>query len=332
MARRKKFDWAENECRLACKRENPDYDFDSDEFDYGCACYKSALETYNVLMNQEHSGASFGFTKEILKDLLDGLPLTPITDNDFDIELNDPGFAKSMGLKSVIQCLRISSLFREEHKDGTILYKDIDRGYFVDIENPSNTWNGNLQILNELFPIRMPYYPPREKYRIYAQEFLCDKSNGDFDTVGIYYIITPKGERVEVNRFETTDEDGNWKEITKEEYEFLLHNKRIDTIPKKVAEHLLWTLTNNCSTDEEIERRRGIWEKVPEERKSSFQNELEKLCEFFEDPDNYKYNTFSMCQSLCKAESENYKDVKELVRIADFLTNVLLFINTLNKC
>ena len=35
---------AEQECRLACKKENPNFDFDSDDFDSGCSCYKSALK------------------------------------------------------------------------------------------------------------------------------------------------------------------------------------------------------------------------------------------------------------------------------------------------
>ena len=33
------YEWAEQECRLACKQENPNFDFDSDDFDYGFNCY-----------------------------------------------------------------------------------------------------------------------------------------------------------------------------------------------------------------------------------------------------------------------------------------------------
>ena len=32
------------QCEIACKNENPNYNFDSDDFDYGCSCYKSALK------------------------------------------------------------------------------------------------------------------------------------------------------------------------------------------------------------------------------------------------------------------------------------------------
>ena len=55
------YSWAEQECRLACKRENPNFDFDSNDFDYGCSCYKSALKAYNSLVEDDHSGMSFSY-------------------------------------------------------------------------------------------------------------------------------------------------------------------------------------------------------------------------------------------------------------------------------
>ena len=36
---------------------------------------------------------------------------------------------------------------------------------------------------------------------MYCEEFLTDRKNGDFDTVGILYVIKPDGERVEINRY-----------------------------------------------------------------------------------------------------------------------------------
>lgn len=176
--------WAENECRIACKRENPNYDFDSDEFDYGCSCYKSALKAYNSLLEDEHSGASFGFTKNILKRLLDSLPLTPIKDDDFFFEnngekeickLESSEYLKERGLKSEIQCPRMPSLFRRETLDGKVSYHDIDRAYFIDIENPSDVFGSNFDFLDEMFPITMPYSPSKEQYKIYVQTFLADK-------------------------------------------------------------------------------------------------------------------------------------------------------------
>ena len=102
------YEWAENECRLACKKENPDYNFDSDDFDYGCCCYKSALKAYKLLLEDEHSGASWSFTKRILERLMNSQPLTPITDADFfsaergkeAYPLESDEYLKKRGIKS----------------------------------------------------------------------------------------------------------------------------------------------------------------------------------------------------------------------------------------
>ena len=69
-------EWAEKEIEIACKKENPNWDGKS--FDYGCACYQSALKAYKSLCEDDHSGFSFGLTKNILIRLMNGLPLKPI--------------------------------------------------------------------------------------------------------------------------------------------------------------------------------------------------------------------------------------------------------------
>ena len=231
--------WAENECRIACKRENPNFDFDSDEFDYGCCCYKSALKAYNSLMEDGHSGMSFSFTKNILIRLMNRLPLTPITDEDFfsvergteDWPAEPDEWLKEHALKSDLQCPRMTSLFRQEKLDGTITYHDNNRAYFIDIDNPSWTYHTSTDFLDEMFPITMPYYPHVMPYEIYTQEFLTDKKNGDFDTKAILYMISPEGEKIELNIFEA-EVDKKWVKITKEEYIERFKN-RIDKDPKK---------------------------------------------------------------------------------------------------
>lgn len=44
-------DWAKREVEIACKRENPSRK--EGEFDYGCACYESALKAFNCLMESK---------------------------------------------------------------------------------------------------------------------------------------------------------------------------------------------------------------------------------------------------------------------------------------
>lgn len=43
--------WAEREVEIACKHENPDRK--EGEWDYGCACYESALKAFKSLMEDE---------------------------------------------------------------------------------------------------------------------------------------------------------------------------------------------------------------------------------------------------------------------------------------
>ena len=318
------YEWAEQECRLACKKENPNFDFDSDDFDYGCSCYKSALKAYKSLAEDGHSGMSFSFTRDILERLMRHEPLTPITDDDFkdgNYLYPDEQLA-SMGLKSKIQCPRMSSLFRKETIDGEVAYNDLDRAYCVDIEKPSDTFSSSADnIVDELFPIKMPYLPEKGKYKVYVQTFLTDKKNGDFDTRGVIYLITPDGKRIDINRY-YTEKGGKMVEISKDEYDELL-KRRLDKICNATAEHLLWTLVSNSASEEEIKRRETIWNNLLPSTRKGIEDSLRQMCAFFEVPENYKYNTFEVYQELCRGNFDSFKDINELVEIGVFLQNIL---------
>lgn len=209
-------DWAEREIAAACKRENPEWDGES--FDYGCACYQSALKAYKSLMEDGHSGFSFGMTKNILIKLLHQIPLSPITDEDFTIEddesLSDSKYAQEKGLKSSIQCPRRSSLFREETLDGVVTYHDVDRVYCVNIDDPKYSYHCGLsKIVDELFPITMPYTPSDKKYKVNVQEFLLDPKNGDFDHQRVVSVVTPEGEEILINEPKYIQKEINGKMV-----------------------------------------------------------------------------------------------------------------------
>ena len=202
-------EWAQREIEIACKKENPNWDGKS--FDYGCACYQSALKAYKSLCEDEHSGFSFGLTKNILIRLMEGLPLTPIIDDDFlgaKREWDDSKYLKENGLKSDLQCPRMSSLFRDETLDGKITYTDVARTIMHDANGDGWRHNGCVsRLVDEMFPITMPYYPSKEKYKVYGETFYMedgvDKTAehvGTYNLVKIYYIITPDNERIEVNK------------------------------------------------------------------------------------------------------------------------------------
>ena len=188
-------EWAEREVQIACERENPDRK--EGEWDYGCACYESALKAFKSLMEDGHSGMSIGFTKQILNRLIDGKPLTPIEDTKDvwkECARNNSGY-------TTYQCKRMSSLFKYVYPDGSVKYSDTDRVIGVDIDSGS-TWSGGFirYMIDEMYPITMPY-SANGKYKVYRRDFLYDPKNGDFDTIAIQYILTPEYDVVEIHRY-----------------------------------------------------------------------------------------------------------------------------------
>lgn len=207
-------DWAENEVRIACERERSASKTPEGEWDYGCACYESALKAYKCLMEDGHSGMSFSITRKILNRLMRGQPLTSIEDTEDVwnfICVNEDG---SEGY----QCKRMSSLFKDVYPDGTVKYKDVDRYYVTYAENSNTTWKNGfvMRIVDELFPITMPYIPG-EPIKVVCEEFLVDPKNGDYDTVGILYAMKD-GEKTAINRF-LAEKDGKMVEIQETEYQ-----------------------------------------------------------------------------------------------------------------
>ena len=206
-------EWAKREVEIACKRENPDRK--EGEFDYGCACYESALKAFNCLLDDDHSGASINFTKNILNRLIDGKCLTPIEDTD---DIWEYIFDHSNGVKTY-QCKRMCSFFKDVYPDGSVKYRDIDRSIKVDTST-GNSWHSGLvyEIIDELYPITMPYIPTNNPYKVYCEDFLTNSKNGDYDTVGVLYVIDPYRHRLEINRY-FKEGDQDMIEIDEEEYE-----------------------------------------------------------------------------------------------------------------
>lgn len=210
--------WAENEVRIAKGVE--EVDLIDGEFDYGGACYDSALKAFKSLMDDGHSGFSIQMTKGILMQLLNHRPLTPIVDTDdiwFEPEERDFDGTR------VYQCMRRSSLFKYVYDDGRIEYSDVDRHYCTQIGQPDITFSSGrtAEILDQMYPITMPYTAPAKKYHFIVNEFLTDEANGDYDTVGIIELREPDGKVTTIHRFyKETKKEGKteWEEIGLMEY------------------------------------------------------------------------------------------------------------------
>ena len=204
--------WAENEIDLACKNERAASD-SKEGWDYGVACFESALKAYKSLMEDEHSGFSISVTKAILNRLIDGKPLTPIEDTP---EVWNEVYGR--GTKEY-QCKRMSSLFKTVYSNGTIKYSDNDRVICFNVDNPTVSFTTKIarDVIDNMFPITMPYAPRTNRYKVFMEDFLTDPKNGDYDTQAVLYAIDPDGNRIEINRY-FGEVNGVFAEITAEKY------------------------------------------------------------------------------------------------------------------
>ena len=192
-------EWAKNEVAIASKRERGNKP--EGEWDYGCACYDSAMRAFESLLGDGHSGMSIGFTKNILNRLIDGKPLTPIEDTE---EVWGEPRIDSRDKSKQYQCKRMSSLFKRVAQNE---------------ENPHVSWHNGFvaKIYDEMYPLTLPYMPNSRPDIIVCDELLTDRKNGDFDTIAILYIKKADGERVEVNRY-FKENEVSFTEISPEEY------------------------------------------------------------------------------------------------------------------
>ena len=206
-------EWAKREIEIACKRERGDKP--ESEWDYGCACYDSAYKAFQSLLGDGHSGMSIQFTKQILNRLIDGKPLTPIEDTP-----DAWGDGDCRDGKVTYQCRRMSALFKDVYADGKVEYHDVDRCLCVPRDNPGGYgWHNGFisKLIHEKYPITMPYYPAAKPMVVYCTEGLSDPANGDFDTIGIWYVVMPDGKKGVIERFFKESADG-WAEIDEQEY------------------------------------------------------------------------------------------------------------------
>jgi hypothetical protein len=207
-------EWAKNEVELAKIANSKD----GDELDgYVCACYESALNVFNLLCSQGHSGMSIKITEAILVRLIAGKPLTPIEDNE-DV-WSDRSYERFDGTVTC-QCKRMSSLFKNIDTNGNISYYDVDRITCENVDSGISYYSSLAnRLYNKTHPITFPYYPASKPVTIFVRDFLYDPKNGDFDTVAILYALHPDGNKEEINKYFKEAADHTYVEISKEEYE-----------------------------------------------------------------------------------------------------------------
>ena len=192
--------WAENEIELAIKKETAKEDCMNGYIEM---CYKSALKAYETLCEEGHSGMSIQITKSILNRLIDGKLLTAIEDTP---DAWTESRTEKNGTKH-FQCDRMSSLFKTVDKNGNITYDDIHRVDCKNIDNNVCYYSGFVSdLINKMYPIKMPYFPADRSYVVLVEEANYYKH--------LISVTTPECEVVPINRY--FDDKG--KEISEEEF------------------------------------------------------------------------------------------------------------------
>ena len=204
------YEWAKREVELAKERERKASGV-KEGWDYGCACYDSALKAFKSLCDDNHSGMSIMFTKSILNRLIDGNVLTPIEDTtDIWNQIGD----------DLYQCNRMSSLFKRIMPNGSIKYSDNNRVICVDVTSNTRWHDGKASdIVYEKYPIMMPYIPEDKPYKVYTEDFyyLHPDAVGEYDHKAYFYMIKPDGTEERIDRYFAETSEG-FKEIPRELY------------------------------------------------------------------------------------------------------------------
>lgn len=151
-------------------------------------CMQYALNAYRAMADGNHSEFSWLNTGIILKRLIDELPLTPITEENADwISVNKKEYEHDKLVSRMYHSRRLSSLFKEVLADGTVVYTDVSRASFFNVNKEDNECFGNWKIenwLNKKFPVKLPYYPSKRNEVIVYYEDIYDGEVCDDNCVG----------------------------------------------------------------------------------------------------------------------------------------------------
>lgn len=207
-------EWAEREVALA--KENAGK--------YYSLCCDSALRALKCVADDGHSGFSMYTTMQILNQLAEWKPLTKITGS--DDEWSKCEYVTYESSIDEYQNNRYNALFKNVYPDGHVEYFDTERVKIHELITDTFWQNGFMsRLVNEMFPITFPYFPPRTPYCVNVKEYLSDHKNGDYDTVHVVSVTTPEGETVSVNRYFKDSESG-FDEIVEEEFKSRINNKK----------------------------------------------------------------------------------------------------------
>lgn len=207
--------WAREEIRLIKEHDLKDDDPDKPSIKCAAWCYDSALEAFEVLCGQRHSGMTIKITQYILNRLIDTHPLIPITGEDsewMECETNEDS-------TKMYQNKRYSALFKHVNADGTVRYSDNNYFAIKDIHDDDCYTGGIASHITRdekwLPEIKMPYMPLNRGFRVHA---------ADNDYANVIYIDKITGGTYEepkyikkFYKYDVLDDGFHYEEISEDE-------------------------------------------------------------------------------------------------------------------
>ena len=163
-------EWARKEIEIVkeSRKKNKTAD-DSFSLDgYVDMCYASALKAYETLIADDHSGMSYGITRNILIRLLNELPLSPVEDIPESWSCISDEEDDKKGIERY-ECIRRCSLTKEINKNGETSYYDRDMFTYYEVDDKDKTSfrAGYInRLIQKYFPITFPYMPPTYAYSV----------------------------------------------------------------------------------------------------------------------------------------------------------------------
>lgn len=209
------YEWAREQCKRYTLK------FPKDEQEYIGNCCVSALIAYNNLINGGHSGMSFDITRTILDNLLNGIPLVPLEDTP-----DDWMFVRSSNDEDCYHHKMRHSLSKYVNREtkkarfidtDRVVCKDHARTLSGEVNIPGYYSGLICDLVHEICPITFPYTPTKSRYVALVEELLTDPKNGDFDSVALRAIVTPKGHSIIIDKF-FKEENHSWTRISLEEW------------------------------------------------------------------------------------------------------------------
>ena len=207
------------------------------EYERACECgnkatkdaLDDAVSMFRVVFSKPKSKQHIVLVKGLLNRITSGLPLTPITMEDFD---NTVASLSREEIKHT--CARYEGLTATKNPDGNgFTYSDSRRVVFYDqslinqeetssiidiLHNCANYPSIALKLVDDLFPITLPYMPG-EKYEVFGSSYSFKLAiGGDPDLVEIDFIKTPNGQLVKVDQYYRRTKDGKYVEVDFENF------------------------------------------------------------------------------------------------------------------